>query len=123
MFANTQYFEQIHPKGTAIRGNIGDPRVFYEIDAFLGASRRVYETIRKVLWKHYGKGSGGRWSSIRNVLTSTGFVPNSFAKELSHSWKSIGGKLTDYRDCVAHYDPLTDGATTCWMEWYGNRWE
>jgi hypothetical protein len=21
-----------------------------------------------------------------------------------------------------HYDPLTDGATTCWMERYGNRW-
>lgn len=21
-----------------------------------------------------------------------------------------------------HYDPLTDGGTTCWMERYGNRW-
>jgi hypothetical protein len=47
-----QLFEHI-PPGTAIHGNTSDPRVFYEIDAFLGAARRVYESIRKVLWKHY----------------------------------------------------------------------
>jgi hypothetical protein len=120
--ALTQLFEQIHPPGSAIRGNVGDPRVFYEIDAFLGATRRIYEAIRKVLWKHYGGGTGGRWRSIRNALTSTGIVPTSFAEELNQSWQSFGEKLTDYGDCVAHYDPLTDGGTTCWMEWYGNRW-
>jgi hypothetical protein len=49
----TQLFERKYPLGTAVRGNTGDPRVFYEVDAFLGAARRVYEAIRKVLWKHY----------------------------------------------------------------------
>jgi hypothetical protein len=34
----------------------------------------------------------------------------------------MGTKLRAYRDCVAHYDPLTDGGTTCWMDRYNNRW-
>src|SRR5918911_1062505 len=77
--ALTRLFERIHPIGTAIEGNTSDPRVFYEIDAFLGAARRVYESIRKVLWKHYhGRGTSGRWRSIRTVLNSPGKVPTSF---------------------------------------------
>ena len=59
---------------------MSDPSTFYEIDALLTASRRVYETIRKVLWKHYMKGRTGRWRSIRSVLTEdqipVAFVPN-----------------------------------------------
>src|SRR5437764_5578949 len=45
----TQLFERIHPLGTAISGNTSDPKVFYEVDAFLGAARRVYESIVHVL--------------------------------------------------------------------------
>lgn len=119
--ALTQLFEKIHPPGTAISGNTGDPRVFYELDAFLGAARRVYESIRKVLWKHYGTGSGGRWRSIRGALESA-TVPPTFGEVLTKSWELFGEKLTEYRDCVTHYDPLTDGGTTCWMDWYGSRW-
>lgn len=119
----TRLFERLHPVGTAVSGNTSDPRVFYEVDAFLGAARRVYESIRKVLWKHYqGRGVTGRWRSIRTVLTSPGNVPEPFLTGLRESWRSVGTKLTAYRDCVAHYDPLTDGLTTCWMDWYGNRW-
>jgi hypothetical protein len=119
----TQLFERIHPPGTAIRGNTNDPRVFYEIDAFLGAARRVYESMRKVLWKHYhGPGKPGRWSSIRTVAKSPQDIPPLFVTELANSWKTFGEKLADYRNCVAHYDPLTDGGTICWMDWYGNRW-
>jgi hypothetical protein len=118
-----QLFERIHPPGTAIHGNTSDPRVFYEIDAFLGAARRVYESIRKVLWKHYRHpGETGRWRSIRTVTKSLHEIPPLFVTELDNSWNTFGKKLTAYRDCIAHYDPLTDGGTTCWMDWYGNRW-
>lgn len=120
--ALTQLFEKIHPPGTANRGNTGDPRVFYELDAFLGAARRVYESMRKVLWKHYGDGPKGRWGSIRGTLKSADNVPAPFAQQLAESWKSFGERLADYRDCVMHNDPLTDGGTTCWMERYGIRW-
>jgi hypothetical protein len=116
----TQLFETIHSPGTAIRGNTSDPRIFYELDAFLGAARRVYESIRKVLWKYYGTGSG-RWRSIRGALKDDR-VPTTFSKCLKESWVGFGEKLADYRDCIAHNDPLTDGGTTCWMDWYGSRW-
>jgi hypothetical protein len=114
----TQLFEKTHSPGTAIKGNTSDPRVFYELDAFLGAARRVYEAIRKVLWKHYGTGQG-RWRSIQTAVASTGVLPAPFAKQLTASWELFGKRLKEYRDCVAHNDPLNDGGTTCWMDWYG----
>jgi hypothetical protein len=49
-------------------------------------------------------------------------IPPLFMTQLDESWNTVGEKLASYRDCVAHYDPLTDGGTTCWMDWYGNRW-
>lgn len=120
---NTQLFEETYPSATTLKGNVWSPNVFYEIDAFLGAARRVYESIRKVLWKHYqGRGTTGRWSSIRKVFTSPGNVPKSFLDVLDKSWQTVGIKLTDYRDCVAHYEPLTNGMTTCWLDRYEGRW-
>jgi hypothetical protein len=119
----TQLFEREHPPGTAIRGNTSDPRVFYEIDAFLGADRRVYESIKDVLWKHYHyPGATGKWSSFRTVVKSPHEIPPLFVTALDQSWNTFGKKLADYRNCVAHYDPLNDGGTTCWMNRYGNRW-
>ena len=119
----TQLFERNHPLGTATCGNTGDPRVFYEIDAFLGAARRVYESIKDVLWKHYHyPNATGKWSSFRKVVNSPHEIPPLFVAELKSSWNTFGNKLADYRNCVAHYDPLNDGNTTCWMNWYGNRW-
>lgn len=115
-------FEERHPLGSAISGNTSDPRVFYELDAFLGAARRIYESMRKVLWKHYGSGKSGRWKSIKTALESSGIIPVTFVQQVSASWQSYGNKLTEYRDCVMHNDPLTDGGTTCQMEWYGRRW-
>ncbi|GEM_PF-2381957 len=119
----TQIFERKHPLGTATRGNTGDPRIFYEIDAFLGASRRVYESIKDVLWKHYHyPGATGKWNSFRKVVKSPHNIPPLLVTELDKSWKAFGKKLADYRNCVAHYDPLNDGETTCWMNWHGDRW-
>ncbi|WP_174188564.1 hypothetical protein [Nocardia barduliensis] len=117
-----QLFEDTypHPKDTA-QGNVSDPRIFYEIDALLGAARRVYEVIRKVLWKHHSSGSSGRWRSIRTAVKSP-LLPAEFAKTLANSWDTYGETLADYRDCVAHYDPLTNGQTTCWMDRFDGRW-
>src|SRR5258705_2977663 len=117
----TQQFERLFPNRTARPGNTADPRVFYEIDAFLGAARRVYESLIRVLWKHYYPGAPDRWSSIRIAVDSIDKVPPLFAAELRQSWTTFGVKLADYRDCVTHYVPLTNGSTTCWMDSYGNR--
>jgi hypothetical protein len=106
---------------SACKGNFSDPRIFYEVDALLTVARRVYESVRKVLWKHYMPGQKGRWRSIKNALESDR-IPGDFRTILNDSWKSVGEDLAAYRDCLAHYDPLTDGATTCWMEPIANRW-
>lgn len=115
-----QLFDGMYPASKG-PGNFSDPRVFYEIDALLGAARRVYELIRKVLWKHYSGGSSGRWGSIRKAVGSP-LLPVEFAKILGHSWDIYGETLADYRNCVAHYDPLTNGQTTCWMDRFDGKW-
>jgi len=107
----TQLFEHHHPLGTAIRGNTGDPRVFYEIDAFLGAARRIYESIIQVLWKHYYPKTSGRWRSIRSAVNSLNKIPQLFATELQQSWNTFGEKLADYRDCIAHWRCCTNAVT------------
>jgi hypothetical protein len=119
---NTQLFNQHHPVGSAVRGNLDDPRVYYETDAFLGAARRIYESLIRVLWKHYYAGSRGRWNSTRTAVKSLDKVPRLFATELQESWRSTGIKLADYRNCVAHYLPLTNGQTTCWFELFEEHW-
>ncbi|WP_433207491.1 hypothetical protein ACQP1G_22090 [Nocardia sp. CA-107356] len=117
-----QLFEDTYPNPkNAAQGNISDPRIFYEIDALLGAARRVYEVVRKILWKHHNRGSSGRWSSIRTAVKSP-LLPAEFAKTLEHSWNSYGDTLAAYRNCVAHYDPLTNGQTTCWMDRFDGKW-
>jgi hypothetical protein len=118
----TLIFEREYPPGSSTRGNTGDPRVFYEIDAFLGAARRVYEFIEKLILKHYFPGRKFKGSSIQNIVTMLHKVLPLFATKLQESWDTVGKKLRDYRDCVAHNDPLNEGGTTCWMNWHGNRW-
>ena len=103
-----------------MHGNTNDPRVFYEIDAFLGAARRVYVFIEKEISKHYFQKRRG--SSVQNVIGKLRNVLPLFATELQESWDTFGNKLKRYRDCVAHNDPLNEGSTTCWMNRYGNQW-
>jgi hypothetical protein len=115
-------FEEHH--SDARRGNAsGGARIHYEVDAFLGAARRVYDSISKVLWKHYVD-LPGRWRSIRGLVeseTELAKIPAEFAQLLKQSWDAVGVKLTDYRDVVMHNAPLA-GDESIWMNRYGDRW-
>lgn len=115
-------WEEQHPD--AHSGNSsGGALIHYEVDAFLGAARRVYDSISKVLWKHY-VGGRGRWRSIRSLVESEmelAKIPAEFGQLLEQSWGAVGEKLTDYRDVVMHIAPLAgDGAI--WMKRYGGKW-
>ena len=67
MYADhTRHWEET--QRDAIRGNTGDARVYFEVDAFLGDARRVYDSISKVLWKHYVGRPKGRWRSVRKLV-------------------------------------------------------
>jgi hypothetical protein len=113
-------FESLHPVVT--EGNTGGEAIYFELEAFLSAARRVYESIRKVLWKHYGPPRGSRWTSIRQVLKNPYNIPEHFQEILCESLNNYGFKLADYRDCIAHSDPLNDGYPTCRLRGFGGRW-
>lgn len=122
-------FEDIHPfrDGRTKSGNTGNPAVLFEVDAYLGAARRVYEAISKVLWKHYNASPDGkgRWSSMRKTVaaikSNSTRVPAQFATSLVSSWESYGVKLADYRNFVAHTGPLATNGV-CWIRAFDGRW-
>lgn len=115
-------FEEHH--SDAISGNTSDPRIYFEVEAFLGDSRRVYDSISKVLWKHYVGRPKGRWRSIRTLVeseTNLTIMPPDFATTLKQSWEAFGVKLVAYRDFVMHVGPLAGEGST-WMNRYDGRW-
>jgi hypothetical protein len=121
-----QVFDELHGYVDGPQsGNTGDSRVLFEIDAYLGAARRVYEAISKVLWKHYHAGETGRWRSMRNAADAIGSgnskVPAQIGNPVVASWNGYGVKLADYRDYVAHTGALSS-SETCWMSRYDRRW-
>lgn len=109
------------------RGNTGDTRVLFEVDAYLGAARRVYEAISKVLWKHYnGSPDGkGRWGSMRKTVTAiesgSTHVPAQIGASVVSSWTTYGVTLADYRNYVAHTGALSSHGTF-WMTRFSRRW-
>ncbi|AQA04371.1 hypothetical protein BVC93_20260 [Mycobacterium sp. MS1601] len=107
----------------ALRGNSGDPRMYFEVDAFLGAARAIYEAISKLLWKHYAlpRKMTGRWRSITNAMNAN-VIPADFSESLRQSWSDCGIKLKDYRDCIMHNAPLTDGAGILYYNKFDGRW-
>lgn len=117
-------FEELPAATNSMQGNTSDDRMYFEVDAFLGAARRVYDSISKVLWKHYVGRPKGRWRSVRSLVESEAnlaSIPADYAQALKESWDAFGEKLTDYRDVVMHIAPLAgEGAT--WMNRYDGRW-
>jgi hypothetical protein len=99
-------------------------RLFEMRGAFIRDARRVYDSISKVLWKHYVGRPKGRWRSIRALVeseTDLAMIPAGFAELLRQSWDAFGVKLAAYRDVVMHIAPLAgEGAT--WMNRYSGRW-
>ena len=46
----------------------------------------------------------------------------SFADSLQLSLDTVGGKLSQYRNCIMHDVPLTDANATCRMTRFDGRW-
>ncbi|MEZ0054163.1 hypothetical protein ABIA30_005203 [Mycobacterium sp. MAA66] len=108
-------------------GNTGDSRFLFEIDAYLGAARRVYEAVSKVLWKHFSDSPDGkgRWSSMRKTVVAiesgSTHIPGPIAATVANSWNTYGTTLADYRNYVAHTGALS-ASEVCWMRRFSGRW-
>jgi hypothetical protein len=118
--------EGIHPQPATREGsNTSDPRIFFEVDAFLAGSRRAYDAISNVAWKHY-LGRPGRWSSAHSAIkwmaNNPGELPLEIAEPLKESWDKCGAKLTHYRDYIMHHVPQISGTETVWMDGFDGRW-
>jgi hypothetical protein len=124
--AMCQRLESVRPQPPTRKGsNTSDPRIFFEVDAFLAASRRAYDAISNVAWKHYLRRSG-RWSSahkaIKWIAKNPGELPLEIAEPLKESWDNCGAKLTHYRDYIMHHVPQISGSQTVWMDGFDGRW-
>lgn len=115
-------FEETHPNAGNV-GNSCDQRIYFEVDAFLVATRHVYDLFAKVLWKHYGRDKSDQWLRIKTALKFEGVIPSEFDAVIRDSWETHGKKVTAYRDCLLHYVPLTEAAsTTVWMNRFDGKW-
>jgi len=78
------------------------PEPYYELDALLSASRRVYDKIAHCVWEAF-EGGGGMPNNIADVLLRLRSCPLPLAERLRNSWTCFGERLKDFRDCTQHF--------------------
>lgn len=94
----------------------GSADAYFEFDALVTAVRRAYDSLRYLMWKHFGPGSGSVPSSFPKTLDRCSALPQALRQRLAASWTSWGEPVTAYRDCIQHYCPVDLGTTVMWME-------
>lgn len=119
--ATTSEFERTHPIGTAKRGNTSSDAVYFEFDAYVGSARRVFEHLRRLVWKHFG-GKGGAPGTFSKLVRAIPDLPGDLEHALTDSWNTSGRRLKNYRDCISHFVPLDPGSHTAWLEPRDGRW-
>lgn len=117
----TTLFEDLHPVGTASRGNTSGDEVYFEFDAFVTSARRVYEHLRRLLWKHFS-GKGNSPVTFAKLVGAIPDLPPELRQSLTKSWHTTGTILKHYRDCISHFVPLDPGSHTSWLEPRDGRW-
>jgi hypothetical protein len=88
---------------------------YYELDALLSASRRVYDKIGYCVWEAF-EGGGGMPRNVANLLVRLKSCPEPLGTRLRNSWTSVGKKLKDYRDCTQHFASTDIGMATVTMK-------
>lgn len=96
----------------------GQSVAYYEFDACITASRRVFEALRAVMWRAFdGKGAQPRnFETVATVLIEQGRLPHAMVSAIDAGWYGVGKRLADYRDCLHHYAPLDFGLASAVME-------
>ena len=98
--------------GVAILAHRTEP--YFEFDALIGCAKRTYESLRYLIWYHFG-GPGSVPRSLEATLSAQQRVPESLRERLSASWRQFGAPLTAYRDCIHHYVTVDFGMASALM--------
>ena len=88
---------------------------YYEFDSAVTAARRAYDVSRHLLWRRFG-GGGSTPSSFTKTLGACARLPDDLKAHLDTSWKEVGKRITEYRDCLQHYVPVDFGLASASME-------
>jgi hypothetical protein len=89
---------------------------YHEFDALITAARRTYDALRYILWPVFGSAGSQTPRNFPKTIEACNRLPEMLRDILSRSWSSHGEKLTDYRDCIQHYVPVTFGIETAWLQ-------
>ncbi len=88
---------------------------YYEFDSAVTAARRAYDVSRYLLWRRFG-GGGSTPSSFAKRLGACARLPDDLKARLDTSWREVGERITEYRDCLQHYVPIDFGLASASME-------
>lgn len=86
----------------------GQSEAYFEFDALITAARRSYDCLRYILWSLNGI-QGSLPSNLVKTVDKCTEVPNHLLDRIRQSWLTFGEKLTAYRDCIQHYQPVSFG--------------
>jgi len=88
---------------------------YYELDALLSASRRVYDKIGHCVWQAF-EGGKGMPRNMADLLVKLKSCPQPLLARLNNSWTNVGEKLKDYRDYTQHFASIDIGGATVTMK-------
>lgn len=117
-------FERSYDYQTTLRGNTSEPRVYYELSAFLSSARSWYDALMRLLWKRFDRGQPmpRHFTEFINKQKYRGMVPAPYERALLEGWSAWGQLLNEYRNSAVHRAPLNQPGTTCWIESLERRW-
>jgi hypothetical protein len=92
--------------GVEDRGILGHQlEPYFEFDSVLALVRRLYDSLRYLLWPRYGN-RGSMPASLYRLLAQRTTMPEPLKTALLRSWEHCGDRVTAYRDCTQHYVPV-----------------
>jgi hypothetical protein len=84
----------------------GQGNCYFEFESLVTTMRRTYDALRFPLWRLFGPNKGSIPLSFYKTLPQCQSLPADVARQLTENWRSIGSRITEYRDCIQHYAPV-----------------
>ena len=116
-------FDKTHkPEENETQSTLGSQEeILFEFDSFISAAKRIFETLRFIIWDKFMCGS----TSIPKDFFSTfnrckKKMPEKLSESVDQSLTQFGENLRWYRNCSQHHLPLNKGISFSHMKKLGN---